>query len=150
MKFEIKSRWSGSVLFSLETDSLKLCVEAAVKAKAYLGDADLRGADLRGADLRGADLRGADGEKLTLVGGRPLLIIGPIGSREDWLHAFITDRGVYVKTGCFFGTLGEFTAAVSKEHKGNNHATEYTSAISLIEAHAELWMPKEAKKEGAA
>ena len=36
MKFEIKSRWNGSVLFSLETESLKLCVEAAIKAKADL------------------------------------------------------------------------------------------------------------------
>lgn len=49
MKFEIKHRFSGSVLFSLECGSLKLCVEAAVK-----GGADLRGANLRGADLGGA------------------------------------------------------------------------------------------------
>jgi uncharacterized protein YjbI with pentapeptide repeats len=54
MKFEIKHRFSGSVLFSMETESLKLCVEAAKKS-----DADLRGADLRGADLQGADLQGA-------------------------------------------------------------------------------------------
>ena len=47
MLFKIKHRFSGSVLFSLETESLKLCVEAAVKD----------GADLRGANLRGADLR---------------------------------------------------------------------------------------------
>ena len=59
MKFEIKSRWNGSVLFSLETDSLKLCVEAAVKAKADLRGAYLSGADLGGADLGGAYLRGA-------------------------------------------------------------------------------------------
>ena len=44
-KFEIKSRWNGDVLFSLETKSLKLCIEAAVKS----------GADLRGADLRGSN-----------------------------------------------------------------------------------------------
>jgi uncharacterized protein YjbI with pentapeptide repeats len=85
MKFEIKHRVSGSALFSVETKSLKLCVEAAVKsgadlrgaylAGAYLTGADLAGADLRvaylagayltgadlaGADLRVADLRGAD------------------------------------------------------------------------------------------
>ena len=60
MKFEIKHRLTGSVLFSLDTESLKLCIEAAVKSSADLGGADLRGADLRGADLRGADLRGAD------------------------------------------------------------------------------------------
>lgn len=42
MIFEIKHRWNGSVLFSLECASPKLCVEAAVSAKADLGWADLR------------------------------------------------------------------------------------------------------------
>ena len=57
--FEIKSRWNGSVLFSLETASIRLCLEAAVKSKAYLSGADLRDADLSGADLRDAYLRDA-------------------------------------------------------------------------------------------
>src|SRR5437899_9533876 len=48
---EIKHRFTESVLFSLETDSLKLCIEAAVKSKINLGGADLRGADLRDANL---------------------------------------------------------------------------------------------------
>ena len=60
MKFEIKHRFTSAILFALETDSLKLCVEASVKKGADLGGADLRGADLRGADLRGAHLEGAD------------------------------------------------------------------------------------------
>ena len=59
MKFEIKSHYTGSVLFSTETISLKHCVELALRGGAYLRGADLRGADLRGADLRGADLGGA-------------------------------------------------------------------------------------------
>ena len=42
--FEIKSWYSGKVLFSLKTTSLKLCVMAAVKGGAVLSDADLRGA----------------------------------------------------------------------------------------------------------
>ena len=54
MKFEIKSWFDGRVLFALETDSMKLCVEAAVKQRAYLRGAYLRGAYLQGADLRGA------------------------------------------------------------------------------------------------
>ena len=70
MLYEIKSYFSGRILFSLETDSMKLCVEAAVKSGAdlrgadlsgaVLSDADLRGAVLRGAVLRDADLNGAD------------------------------------------------------------------------------------------
>ncbi len=42
-------------MFSLETDSLRLCLEVGVKS-----GADLRGADLSDADLRGANLRGAN------------------------------------------------------------------------------------------
>ena len=85
MKFEIKSRRDSSILFSIETDTLRMAVELAVKSgadlggaylggaylgganlgganlgSAYLGGADLRSAYLGGADLRGADLRGAD------------------------------------------------------------------------------------------
>ena len=60
MKFEIKHRFTGAVLFSLETDSLKLCVEAAVKSGANLRGADLRDAYLSGAYLSGAYLRDAN------------------------------------------------------------------------------------------
>jgi len=60
MKFEIKHRWSGAVLFSLECDSLKLCVEAAVQSGADLSRADLSRADLSRADLFGANLFGAN------------------------------------------------------------------------------------------
>ena len=77
IKLQIKSRWTGSVLFEYEKENntIKDTLIAAVKSGAdlrgaylrdadlsgaYLSDADLSGADLRDADLRGAYLRGAD------------------------------------------------------------------------------------------
>ena len=57
---EIKSRFGGYVLFEEKHRSIKLCVEAAIKAKISLREAELRKANLRGASLRGAALRGAD------------------------------------------------------------------------------------------
>ena len=60
MKFEIKNRFSGSVIFSIETESWKLAVEAAVKSSADLSSADLRSANLSSADLRSANLCFAD------------------------------------------------------------------------------------------
>ena len=60
MKFEIKSRWDASVLFSIETNNFRLAVEAAVKSRADLSGANLYGADLSGANLSGANLSGAD------------------------------------------------------------------------------------------
>jgi len=69
-KTEIRNRWTGEVLFALEVGSDATDLNAgeklgsaaleAIKAHAYLSDANLRGANLRGADLRGADLRDAD------------------------------------------------------------------------------------------
>jgi hypothetical protein len=58
--FEIKHRFSGLVIFSIEVGSLRLAVEAAVKRDANLYGANLRGADLYGADLRDANLYGAN------------------------------------------------------------------------------------------
>ena len=60
MKIEIKSWFDESVLFSIETDSWKLAVEAAVKSRANLSCADLSRADLPGANLSGANLFRAD------------------------------------------------------------------------------------------
>jgi hypothetical protein len=68
MKFEIKNWMTGGVIFSMETESWKLAVEAAVKAGADLSDADLSDADLSGADLSGADLSDADLSRANLIG----------------------------------------------------------------------------------
>ena len=147
---------------------LGFAVQAAYRAKAdlsgsalrgaalscsALSGADLSGADLRGADLRGADLRRADLsgailadvnlKKITLVGKRPVLQLGPLGSRADCLLVFLTDNGIYLRTGCFFGDLKEFSAAVEETHGTNEHAAEYKAAIALIKTHAKAWTPKE-------
>jgi len=105
---------------------------------ANLGGANLRGANLRGANLRGADLRGANGKTIKLVGKRPVLQIGPLGSRADTLLAFVTDDGVWVRAGCFWGSLLDFAAAVDRTHGTNEHAQEYGLAIQMIKLHASL------------
>ena len=70
VKFEIKNRWTGSVIFEYEKENntLKDTVEKAVEGGAYLGGAYLGGADLEGADLGGANLGGADLEGANLGG----------------------------------------------------------------------------------
>lgn len=60
MKFEIKHRFSGQVLFALETDSLKLCLEAAIKANSNLSYSDLRCSNLRCSNLSGSNLSYSD------------------------------------------------------------------------------------------
>ena len=48
---EIKSRWSGAVIFSSDDGTIKLTVSAAIKARANLSRANLSRADLHGANL---------------------------------------------------------------------------------------------------
>ena len=101
---------------------------------ATLSNATLRNATLRSADLSSADLYGR-----RLVGERPLLIVGPIGSRADYVSAYLTDSGVMIRAGCFFDTRSEFELALNAEHGNNKYAQEYRAALILIDKHAELW-----------
>ena len=142
MKIEIKSRFSLEILFSheCEDNSVAITLAAAINAKADLRDADLRDADLRSADLYGANL----GDAGRLVGRRPYFSIGPIGSREDVLAAFLTERGVFLRAGCFFGTVDQFREKLQDEHGDNVHAKEYRAALDLVLAHYEAWPAEDA------
>ena len=77
MKFEIKSRWTGAVIFTADIDcddgashsiNLGFAVKVAVNANANLADADLAGANLADADLAGANLAGANLADANLAG----------------------------------------------------------------------------------
>ena len=78
MKFEIKSRWSGNVVFACELDasfgdkhySLQLgaAVQKAVASRANLSRANLSGANLSRANLSGANLSDANLSRANLSG----------------------------------------------------------------------------------
>ena len=150
----IVSHWnSDKVLFSADVDAsigeryrLRAALEMGVKRGASLSDADLRGADLSWAYLSGADL----GDDLKLLGDRPYFQLGPIGSESRTFEAFITNQGLRLQTGCFFGTRDEFVERLNQTHGDNIHAYEYTAALVLIDAHVERWTPEYESKEDAA
>jgi len=127
---------------------------------ANLSCADLRGADLSCANLRGANLSCADlsGANLSdanlsdanlknkekLVGKRPIFQIGPIGSRCAFFVAYVTDKGLRFDAGCQRQITREvFEERLTELHGENDHAKEYRAALALIDAHAEIWAPKE-------
>jgi hypothetical protein len=172
MKHQIRHRSTDTVLFECDWPecvqasgmAARYTLEKAVKDGANLRGADLtganitcanlRGADLTGANLRGANitcanLRGADlrgaslrgGEKL--IGERPVFVVGPIGSRCSYLIAYLTDKGVRLMSGCFFGDIDTFRNKLESTHADNDHAAEYRAALALIEKHVEIWTPKE-------
>ena len=147
MKIQITSRFTGSVLFEHEAEenTVRLTLEAAVSAGANLAGAYLAGANLDGAYLAGANLD----DKSELSGDRPVLQIGPIGSRCTYFVAYITKQGLRLRAGCFFGTRDEFEKNLAGEHADNDHAKEYRAALAMIDAHAEIWTPKLEEKDAA-
>ena len=48
-----------------------------------------------------------------------------------------------IRAGCFFDTRDQFEEAIAVTHGMNEHGTEYLAALALIDAHAELWAPKQ-------
>ena len=123
---KIKNRWNGKVLYSGEHADIKEAVEAAVKA----------GADLRGAYLTGAKV-GKGGDEATLVGSRPVVQIGPIGSRNDWLLVFwCGDAGVRISAGCQKQiSEAHFLKRLAYRHgegdQANIHAQHYIEAMAF-------------------
>jgi hypothetical protein len=125
---------------------------------ANLSYADLRSADLRSADLRYANLSYANlryanlsyadlryakfSETHTLIGDRPYFCIGPIGSRNDYVISWITDKGVVIKAGCFTGSIDEFSEAIKKTHGDSVYGKEYGMALLMIESNSVLWTPE--------
>ena len=139
---EIKNRWTGAVLYSGEHADVKEAVEAAANGGADLGGADLGGADLGGADLGGANLGGAKvgagDDEAALVGSRPVVQIGQIGSRNDWLLVFWCgdDAGVRISTGCQSQiTERRFLERLADAHgegeQANIHAQHYIEALAF-------------------
>ena len=147
MKIQITARFTGLVLFEheAENNTMKLTLEAAISAGANLAGANLARANLAGANLAGAYLA----DKSELQGDRPILQIGPIGSRCAYFVAYLTNKGLRLRAGCFFGTRDEFEKKLSEEHDNNDHAKEYHAALAMIDAHSEIWTPKLEEKEAA-
>ena len=111
---------------------------------AYLVDANLVGANLAGANLVGANLVGANleggnfGDWGKLQSISDILIVGSIGSRNEYTSIFHTDKGVFVQCGCFRGTIEEFEKKVKETHHGNNYERDYLAMIEFAKVKFEL------------
>lgn len=102
--YQIKSRFSGKILFETECTSFKVCVEAAISAGANLTGTDLTETDLTGtnltrANLTWANLTGADGKKTTIE-KTPIQISG-----LRW-HIIIFDKDMRI--GCEYHSLADW------------------------------------------
>ena len=160
MIIEIKHRYSGAILFSVEVGSLRAAVEIAVSRNASLENAYLRGANLRGAnlenaDLRGANLRGANLRDANLenadlggadlenayLGGADLgsASVIPAGSPNGWTTVGWL-RGGYlsIRVGCRDKRLADARDYWSGTHKRWGARHEIPPALDYIESVARL------------
>ena len=136
---EIKNK-SGKVIFTYDGESL---------SNADLSNADLRYVDLSNANLIGANLIGADLRYVNLSGAnlryvdlsgvdtefgklQDIMQVSNIGSRKDVTVVYHTEQGIFVKCGCFKGSLAEFEARVKETHKGNDYEKAYLAMIELV------------------
>ncbi len=129
MKFEIKHRFTGAVLFSLECERFKICIEAAVKAGANLAGADLARANLAGANLAGANLAGAD-----LAGAYLAAQLGHPNGWTAWTYFDTKLNEQRVQVGCQNKTLAE-----GREYwAGKDDRREVLAALDYAEAIGKL------------
>ena len=66
------------------------------------------------------------------------LVVGPIGSRNDFTTFFRCKNSIKVKCGCFLGTTEEFLEKVKTTHGESKHAISYQRATDLAIAQIGL------------
>ena len=68
-------------------------------------------------------------------GNADYLVVGPIGSRNDFTTFYHRKDGVtMVVCGCFHDTIDDFEKAVSETHGNNIHAAAYKALIQVARA----------------
>ena len=65
--------------------------------------------------------------------GYPLLIFSGFGSENRTTYAFNCQDGIWVRCGCFSGSLEEFREKVRERHGDTPFAIEYLAVADLIE-----------------
>ena len=96
------------------------------------GEARVSGNALVSGDAR------VSGEAL-VKGTRDIYWLSCIGSRDGTTTFFRNaDNGISVSCGCFYGTIDEFAAAVTKTHGDNEHAQAYRHAIEIAKLRIKL------------
>ena len=67
------------------------------------------------------------------------LVVGPIGSRNDYTTFFRSKEGtIKVKCGCFMGTIDEFLYKVEITHGDSKYAKVYRMATEMALAQIDI------------
>lgn len=101
MKFEIKHRFTGAILFSLECRSFKICVEAAVNAGASLAGASLDG--LVATDEE--SISNLDKVREIIIDNAERLDMGHWHGDDQWVDRTCAEETLCGTTHCLAGWL---------------------------------------------
>ena len=131
MPIEILHRHTRAVLFSSPADTIAGAVQEAIKTRADLSGADLRGADLVRADLSGADLRGAD------LGGADLSEADLGGADLRGAYLSEADLGGADLGGAYLGgVLAEHCSRILTAASGSGYQMVFVRHSDGVSVHA--------------
>ena len=127
---KILNRWTLSIIFENEKETLRETLIDALKEGADLSRAYLRGADLRGVDLRGAYLEGADlsgaylrGANLSgaILRGAKGIKSFQCGEYNRISFAIKWESEVMFKIGCVWGNTEKAILKVKEKYGENSY-----------------------------
>ena len=134
---KILNRWTLSIIFENEKETLRETLLDALKEGVNLEDANLRGADLedanledanlRYADLRGANLEGANLEGADLRGAENIKSF-QCGAWNRVSFAVKCESEIMFKIGCFWGNTEKAILKVKEKYGENSY---YEKLIKL-------------------
>ncbi len=124
---KILNRWTLSIIFENEKNTLEETLLDALKEGADLSGADLSGADLRGADLRGAYLSDAYLSGADLSGAKNIKAF-QCGECNRISFAIKWESEVMFKIGCFWGNTEKAILKVKEKYGENSY---YEKLIKL-------------------
>ena len=103
------------------------------------GDARVGGKASVSGDARVGGKALVSGNALVYGNARDIYWISCIGSRDGTTTFFRNaNNGISVSCGCFYGSIDEFAAAVTKTHGDNEHAQAYRHAIEIAKLRIKL------------
>lgn len=104
---------------------------AKIKSTEIRGLARIEGnAKLYGVSLRKSNINLSFNAYITSEDD--LLVVGPIGSRNDYTTFYKTkNKGIWVCCGCFNDSIEAFAKKVYSTHGNSHHTREYLAAVEL-------------------